>query len=1048
MAIGHGNPAGGVFAFYSPNNVVPNSIDLTYYIISAPFYVPSPGYDTIWYAQPVSTAPTLDAIPLTHYQKYFANLNYDYRIDVYSRPNQQQLTQVGLLANLLIDYVKVGIDNIGTWVNNSIDVPQTILVFLQNTPNPFIPSQWKNAFDSSEVWNRNPIYVPQILTAVPFEPKQSNSVFDNQAVWSNQPAVVPPTLGIVPKAPFVSNQLNDNNFDSISVWNSQPIVVPSTLGVVPKAPFVTGQPSFTFGDLAVWYRQPANVPKTLGIVTGTPFFADQPNDYFENPIIWNSQPIDIPQILATINVAVIPSIVCAPFYVPKQDEITTWQWQPPNPSAVSLELYQRGNDYFYFPVPDFFSVWLAQSIDLPQVLTIVPPVSTVGDIPVAPFYVPSPTVETYWRMWKQRVNISVAVVISPFEIDQLSFNSSDVPSSWYAQPRAIPQAITAPPKALSPFHANSISFNSNEVASVWSGGPITVSKVLGIVNSYMPVGSFYGPRQDDTVCWYGQYFGVSQMLAQPPPVIAPFYVDATLWYAKPIRTNELIVIVPPFDTSNIIPMAPFYVPRQDEITTWQWQPPNPSAVSLELYQRGNDYFYFPVPDFFSTWLAKPLSIPTQFTFVPPVSTLGDIPVAPFYVPSPLAESYWLKTYSYSFSFIPNSSAQLNPGAFSNFADYNDFWKPSVQRGLSFAFTPFIADQPSFASDDPAVWRGAPILSKVFPMLTAAGQVKSHQWLFGYDDPSYWTGKPLNSAPPIPMLTIGGIIKAKQWHWDNDDPSMWAGWINRNLANETTLFVPPNIFAPIFYRYNDPDIWRQPSQRSVALPFLPVVVDHRDFSSDDPPPWEQPSQRSIALPFVPAIVDRWRIDPIDDLPWSFTVQRNISPLSQPFSTHWRLDLADDQLWSPINQRDLVITVTPLSNRQAASVLVDYVWQSVGQQRSRLYFFKPELPAFWNFNNDDAALSWHPATQRSLGVSVFLPQYPPFIIRQPSFAHDDHSSYQWLVRSSLILSLRWDISYRRIATTIVERNRVIDVLSENRISITITENRIVDAIDEED
>jgi hypothetical protein len=638
-----------------------------------------------------------------------------------------------------------------------------------------------------------------------------------------------------------------------------------------------------------------------------------------------------------------------------------------------------------------------------------PPTNTqTQDVVIrAPFYVPRPSDDFIWMgsPLRKPSSLVVAAVVNPFIPGTWRFNNDD-PSAWQPTPQKSINLIAA--VAASPFIPGK--WRYSDEASVWYL-PIQQKSINLIAAA---AASPFAPNtwdfnNDDYPVWSKNYINLTISMPIVQSILrAPFYVikpdDAAFWLrSSSASKNALVPFIPPTPFVNV------HWNYSDDAAYWPGKPVAvPITLDLSSYSVGIQSFAV-------------------------VYANDDPPV-------------WYRNISQqrntALSVIPTANHwRLDP------AD-DQLWSVTARRDI--------------------------LLLSVIPK-----PFVNMVWNYS-DDSSTWLAKPA-SAALIPMLTVGGIVRAKQWHWDSDDATVWYPWINRDLANATSI-IGPKPFVNVVWNYSDDQAswtWKPPSisyafttglkfygapgqvptkqwhydyddqstwwnylTRNTVVgtvqifpnPFVPVPWR---FNVDDPPPWQQPSQRSIALPFVPSIVNRWRLVPADDQLWSLTARQIIVTQVPSIQNRWRLEPVDDQLWSFTAQHVITSVAAPFANRPYISTVDEAVWQSQTPHQNWVFLTKkPNVPVFWSFNYNDQSLSWKPAVQRSKAITL-LPQSAPFTLRQSSFFNDDYGVWKWQP-PNIIVQLKWNINVERIANTSAE-NRIVKASAETRTAPTTPEIR---------
>lgn len=713
----------------------------------------------------------------------------------------------------------------------------------------------------------------------------------------------------------------------------------------------------------------------------------------------------------------------------------------------------------------------------------------MANIPVAPFYVPRPAEDQLWS----RGPISNRGII----------DLCTTQLKWYGAPGQVPTK-----------RWNSL-YTDND-ASVWNWPPQPSDTI-----SLLTFQKFFGKGgQVPTKCWNISYtyddpsvwnwppqsnrgiidlcttqlkwFGAPGQVPTKRWNITYTFDDPAVWNSKPIASNT------PYPAATIV-RAPFYVPSFDHTIGWSLtirrdMPLNTISVSPFINRQRS--FNSDDP---SLWQGSPI----LSKLLSPLLTAA----------SQVKSQQWLFGYDDPAYWVGNPTNVASPipmltvGGIIEARQWHwDNDDPAMWSGWTnlnlinittvfVAPNPFVLRQSQFTFDDPPVWNSKPIAGNTrYPVIV----VRAPFYAPSFDHTIGWAKSPatkfsgLISVPSNPFIPVF-------YRFHIDDTAIWQQPQQRNIGLPV---VPPNPLIPVFYRFHTDDaaIWQQPQQRNIGLPVVvpnPFVPVFYRFHADDAAIWQQPSQRSVALPFVPSIVDHWRMDIPDDQPWSLSIQYNLAGAAKPapftsrqyqfvvddpsiwqqpvqrsiglpfvpsIQNRWRLDTADDQLWS-LTLRQNLILVTPIQPfvvRWHLDTADDLSWQPIKLRGIALQM----VPAINNrrYPNTFDDLPWSPTKRLDLPMQVFTFVPPAFTSRQPSFAFDDQSSYQWPMKSSLILSLKWNINFERIANTISERRIVMASLErrtvtatpeiriagtkiETRIATTTPETRIAIAPDED-
>lgn len=304
---------------------------------------------------------------------------------------------------------------------------------------------------------------------------------------------------------------------------------------------------------------------------------------------------------------------------------------------------------------------------------------------------------------------------------------------------------------------------------------------------------------------------------------------------------------------------------------------------------------------------------------------------PFYVPRPADETYWSGTPLDS-PVIPFLTKQKFFGAGGQvptklWAPLYTFDDPSVWYAAPVPSTilEFLTKQTMFGKGGQvpmkqwrydydvgeSFWYATPIDSAVLhPLLTAAGQVRSRQWLFSYDDSSVWQGAPIASDLLVPILSRKPFTRLRSF--DNDDFSAWFPWINRNLA-ALSPSVSPLVNYTWRFHNDDSAVWSGSPLGSETIPFFTVggkpPTKHWNYDLDDPPAWQLTYQRNlIPAAGAPTIAQRWNYNLDDPGGWQWQAPSLIALQLIPYTVGPTFaDNYDDPSvwsWKPLRDQPLL------------------------------------------------------------------------------------------------------------------------------------------------
>ncbi len=306
--------------------------------------------------------------------------------------------------------------------------------------------------------------------------------------------------------------------------------------------------------------------------------------------------------------------------------------------------------------------------------------------------------------------------------------------------------------------------------------------------------------------------------------------------------------------------------------------------------------------------------------------MANIVRSPFYVPRPADETYWSQTPVKS-PIIPFLTKQKFFGAGGQ--------------------VPTKRWAPFYTFDDPSVWYAAPVPSTILKFLTEqkmfgqGGQVPMKQWRYDYDvGETQWYATPLGSDLLHPLLTAAGQVRSREWlsshllvpilsgkpftrsiRFDNDDFSAWFPWANRNLA-ALTPSVSPLVNYTWRYNSDDPPVWSGSPLDSSTIPFFTVggqpPTKHWNYDYDDSSAWQLTYQRNlIPAAGAPTIAIRWNFNYDDPSGWQWTPGNPVvvSLTSYVVSASLQTGIDDPSVWSWSPKRDqplLTVQANPFFN----------------------------------------------------------------------------------------------------------------------------------------
>ena len=446
-----------------------------------------------------------------------------------------------------------------------------------------------------------------------------------------------------------------------------------------------------------------------------------------------------------------------------------------------------------------------------------------------------------------------------------------------------------------------------------------------------------------------------------------------------------------------LPQAPFYVPRPSDDPTWQWVTPPSDTIRLLSFQK-----IFGAGGQVPTRRWAPFLVDEPAVTYQAAFQNGPVRVTltqtKFYgQPGQVVTARWAPFYT-----------QDDPAIWPRWMFRNNamFQKPVVVlnwRGNGY--------------DDAAFWQGSQRSSQTInPILTAAGQVKPRQWLFGLDDSALWSPalETLNSAV-IQILDHAPFTKL--WRYDFDDAALWAPALNnlnvpaaiRLQSNVQVLFYPP-LWAP-----NPPDIqgWQfEPNRNGAALAPTggkpAATAGQWNYHFDDAASWQWTPPNTIAtqlgLNFISSVVVNYADDPAN---WQVQPARNNPILAattpSPFiPLQWKFGLSAEEIWQPTRQRSIALPTAPFRSLKWTFTFTaaEEPWSPIVPRSVAIGMlgFKPFTPKYWN-SYDDAAI-WQQIPQRNDGILSITPKpvTPNFLAYQDYI--DDPQGWLWTPPRSLL------------------------------------------------
>jgi len=339
--------------------------------------------------------------------------------------------------------------------------------------------------------------------------------------------------------------------------------------------------------------------------------------------------------------------------------------------------------------------------------------------------------------------------------------------------------------------------------------------------------------------------------------------------------------------------------------------------------------------------------------------MANVARSPFYVPRPSDDPSWQWVWPGSGIMLTLSAqkffgvgGQVPTKRWSPIYTFDDpgvWYEPTFQNGpvrVTGTQTKFFGQNgqvvthnwaQNYTLDDPSTWMGSPISSDIIhPLLTAAGQVKSKQWLFGLDDPAVtyqWTSR--NS---IVLKPTGNPIATYTWRFNTDDPALWQPTAE-NLNSATIQILSfggqPHTKQPSFVN-DDASAWYFTTYRNqpILVPSgTPTTSRQPAFATDDQPAWQWTPPNTIANQLVSFTFPSLNVPEGDDsTPWSWSALPRpltlATPTIAPFiPRQWLFGLSTDEPWkqtTPKAQPLSILAFIPFSPRFIPTLDDATVW----------------------------------------------------------------------------------------------------------------------------
>jgi hypothetical protein len=486
------------------------------------------------------------------------------------------------------------------------------------------------------------------------------------------------------------------------------------------------------------------------------------------------------------------------------------------------------------------------------------------------------------------------------------------------------------------------------------------------------------------------------------------YNDASVWSGGPTNIDLLF---PLLTAAGQVPTKRWNLSYTfDDASAWQFTASHNANLSVVNKPSVPKLWNVNYVDHYTVWNGSPAGSDLLF---PLLTSVGQV-----------KPRQWLwgldDASAWQFTTLHNanlSAVVQKPlvSTFWNYADDASAWQFTASHNANLSTVvqePLVSTFWNYA-DDAALWTGTPTASDLlFPLLTAAGQVRSKQWLWGHDDPAVWNTQPRPMSSLQFNLTVSGQLHTKQWHYDIDDATLWFGRplpvsdLQLNLTAGGQLRT-----RQWHYDIDDASTWQWSPLRSWLMPELTQQKLYgaggqavtKNWTSthtiDDSSVWWNWTNKNSAIGLIvgkPLSLPAQQFVISSEEPWTLTWQRNVNTISivlPPFKARVpRPDPDDIALWSYQFGKNVAGTVVVPAPFTADPARFDFDDAAIWQWRFG-YPISPAPPVIRNkqtsFNFDETSV-WSYRLGKNIATAIIT---LPFLTRSTRFDFDETAIWQW-------------------------------------------------------